>query len=189
MENEAIQAEQGSEEEVTKTYTQDEVNSMLQKEVDRRISSAQKKWEKNLENRMSEAEKLRSMTDEQKKAYDIEQREKEIQRKESEFSLMANKIECSKILNDKGLPQVFVEYVVAEDAETMSQRITDFEMAFKAAVQDAVSKKIQTKAPLGGTAATAQTGLTKEKFRKMGLSEKQNLKNTNPALYSQMISQ
>ena len=38
---------------------------------------------------------------------------------------------------NRGLPIEFVDYIVAEDAETMMENITTFERAFKSAVADA----------------------------------------------------
>ena len=57
-----------------KTYTEEEVQALLQKEGDRRVSSAQKKWEKDLENKMAEAEKLRNMDESQRKEYEYTQK-------------------------------------------------------------------------------------------------------------------
>ena len=61
MENENKNLENGNQEEKkqeVRTYTQEEVDALLQQETDRRISSAQKKWEKKSQEKVREAEKL-----------------------------------------------------------------------------------------------------------------------------------
>ena len=60
--------------EVVKTYTQEEVDALLQREADRRVTAALKKQE----SKTREAEKLAKMNDEQKFQYELEQREKAI---------------------------------------------------------------------------------------------------------------
>lgn len=168
-------------------YTHEEVKELLQKETDRRVTEALKKQERKLESKLKEADKLRNMDEEQKRQYEFEQREKALEEKEREFSLMENKIECNKILNERGLPIDFVGYVVAEDADTMMENINSFEKAFKAAVADAVNNKLQKKTPSGGT--TSQKGMTKESFRKLSLAEQSEIYRTNPSLYKELVGE
>ena len=107
----------------TKTYTQEEVDKMLQSEVDRRITSALKKQAKNNEAKIKEAQKLAQMNESEKFQYELEQREKAIAEKEKALALAENKNEAGKILADKGLSLSLVDFVVAEDAETMNSNI------------------------------------------------------------------
>jgi flagellar motor switch protein FliM len=61
---------------VEKTYSQAEVDALLQQESDRRVSSALKKQEEKLhkefETKQREAEKLRSMNENEKFVYELE---------------------------------------------------------------------------------------------------------------------
>lgn len=75
----------------TKTYTQEEVDKMLQSEVDRRITSALKKQAKNNEAKIKEAQKLAQMNESEKFQYELEQREKAIAEKEKALALAENK--------------------------------------------------------------------------------------------------
>jgi hypothetical protein len=93
-------------------------------------------------------------------------------------------LEATKVLANRELPIEFVDYIVAEDADTMMENITTFEKAFKAAVADAVAKKIASPAPRGSTAK--QTGLTREEFKKMSVAQQSELYRTNPELYKQL---
>ena len=167
-----------------KTYTEAEVQALLQSEADRRVSSALKKQQKEFETKMAEAEKLKAMDENQRKEYEYTQKLQELEQREREFTVAQNKLEATKVLANRELPIEFVDYIVAEDADTMMENINTFERAFKAAVADAVAKKIASPAPKGGS--VKQTGMTKEEFRKLTVAQQSELFRTNPELYRQM---
>lgn len=167
-----------------KTYTEQEVAELLQREGDRRVTSALKKQQKQFESKIAEAEKLRGMDEAQRQQYEFEQKVKELEAREKEFNLAQNKLEASKVLANRNLPVEFVDYIVAEDADTMLENINVFEKAFKAAVADAVNKKIASPTPKSGS--VKQTGITKEEFKKMNLAQQAEIYKTNPALYKEL---
>lgn len=170
----------------TKTYTEQEVMELLQREGDRRVTSALKKQAAQFETKMAEAEKLRGMDEAQRKEYEFNQKVAELEAREKEFNLMQNKLEASKVLANRDLPIEFVDYIVADDADTMMENINTFEKAFKAAVADAVTKKMASPTPKGGS--VKQTGITKEDFKKMNLAQQAELFRTNPALYKELTN-
>ena len=172
--------------EEVKTYTQEEVDKLLQQEADRRVTSALKKQAEKFEREKAESEKLRDMDEQQRKEYEYEKKVKELENKEREFNLMQNKLEASKIMGEHGLPVSFVDYIVAEDAETMMANITNFETQWKAAVADAVSARIAQPAPKGSN--VSQTGLTKEAFKKMSLAQQYERYRNKPELYKQLTA-
>ena len=167
-----------------KTYTESEVQALLQQEGDRRVSSALKKQQKEFEAKQAEADKLRAMDENQRKEYEYTQKLQELEQREREFTVAQNKLEATKVLANRELPIEFVDYIVAEDADTMMENINTFERVFKAAVADAVAKKIASPAPKGGS--VKQTGMTKEEFRKLSVAQQSELFRTNPELYRQM---
>lgn len=172
--------------EEVKTYTQEEVNALLQQEGDRRVNQALKKQQEKFEREKAEFEKLRDMDESQKKEYEYNKRVAELEAKEKEFVLTQNKLEASKVMADRGLPISFVDYIVAEDAETMMTNITNFETAWKAAISDAVTQRLAQPAPKGSN--VSQQGMTKEEFRKLSLSQQSEIYRTNPELYKQMTA-
>ena len=169
----------------TKTYTQEEVDKLLQSEVDRRITSALKKQAKNNEAKIKEAQKLAQMNESEKFQYELEQREKAIAEKEKALALAENKNEASKILADKGLSLDLVDFVIAEDAETMNSNIRLLEKAFKDSVKREVEKRLGSSAPKKNL--PVEETITKEKAVKMGIRERQNLLNNNPELYKTLF--
>lgn len=167
-----------------KTYTEEEVQRLLQQEGDRRVSQALKKQKQELETKAAEAEKLRNMDEAQRKEYEYECKVKELEEREHEFNLTQNKLEATKVLANRGLPIDFVSYIVAEDADTMMENINTFEKAFKAAVADEVAKKISSPPPKGGSAS--QKSLTRDEFKKLNLQQQAEIYRTNPELYRQL---
>lgn len=167
-----------------KSFSQEEVNALLQQEGDRRVSMALAKQEQKFKQQMAEAEKLKAMDESQRREYEFEQRIKDFEAKEREFVITQNKLEASKVMASRGLPVAFVDYIVAENAETMLANITTFETAFKSAVADAVSSKLASPTPRTGS--VLQSGMTKEQFRRLTASQQGDLYRNNPELYKQM---
>lgn len=170
----------------TKTYTQEEVDKMLQSEVDRRITSALKKQAKSNEAKIKEAQKLAQMNESEKFQYELEQREKAIAEKEKALALAENKNEAGKILADKGLSLSLVDFVVAEDAETMNSNIRLLEKAFKDSVKREVEKRLGSSAPKKNL--PPDETITKEQAKKMGIRDRQQLLMNNPELYNKLFN-
>jgi hypothetical protein len=170
----------------TKTYTESEVAEMLQRETDRRVTAALKKQQAQFKTELAEAEKLRGMDEAQRKDYEYNQKVAELEQREREFNLAQNKLEASKVLANRGLPIEFVDYIVADDADTMLENINVFDKAFKAAVADAVSKKIAAPTPKNGS--VQQKGLSRDEFKKLSLSQQAELYRTNPTLYKELTT-
>lgn len=189
MENEATNTETtalGTEEQgqEVKTYTEDEVQAMLQKETDRRVSEAMKKAERKTQAKIKEAEKLAQMNEEQKYQYELEQREKKIEAKERELALAENKASASAILADRGISTKLVDMVVAEDADVMMENINTLDAAFKASVKAEVEKRLASSTPKKNL--PLNQSLTQESFRKMPLSQQAEIAKNNPDLYRQL---
>lgn len=172
--------------ETNKTYTESEVAEMLQRETDRRVTAALKKQQAQFKTELAEAEKLRGMDEAQRKDYEYNQKVAELEKREREFNLAQNKLEASKVLANRGLPIEFVDYIVADDADTMLENINVFDKAFKAAVADAVSKKIAAPTPKNGS--VQQKGLSREEFKKLSIAQQAELYRTNPTLYKELTS-
>lgn len=173
--------------ETVKTYTQEQVNELLQKETDRRVTAALQKQEKKNAEKVREAEKLAKMNEEEKFKYELDQREAAIAAKEKELALMENKNEASKILAEKGLSLTLVDFVVAEDADTMATNIKVLEQAFKASVKAEVEKRMGGSTPKKTSAMNK--AITPEEFSKLPYSEMIALKQQNPELWRQLNSQ
>lgn len=163
-----------------KTYTQDEVDSLLQQEADRRVTNAIKKVEAKYEAKMKESEKLARMNEQEKYNYQLEQREKELAEREQALNLAENKAEAIKVLADRGLSVNLVDFVVAENAEDMKANIDILDKAFKASVKAEVEKRLSSNTPKQNFIDS--DSMTRDKFNKLPLFEQQKLLNNNPDL-------
>lgn len=170
-----------------KTYTEAEVQEMLQKEGDRRVTAALKKQQEKYEKEKAEAEKMRDMDDSQKKEYELNKRQNELEAKEKELTMAQNKLEATKILTEHGLPASFVDYVVTDNAETTMQNITVFEKNWKEAVSAETTARLAQPAPKGST-ATVKGAVSREDFKKMTLSQQAEIYRTNPELYKTLTA-
>lgn len=193
MENENINTNTtGTETTVTdtntepKTYTQEEVDKLLQQESDRRVTEALRKAQKKNQEKLREAEKLSKMNDQEKYEYELEQREKAIAEKEHELALAENKAIAMSILSEKGISTTLVDFVVADDADTMKSNIDLLDRAFKVSVRAEVEKRLASNntSPKRQRVESTDPTINREKFKKMTIQEQMRIYDTNPDLYA-----
>ena len=181
---EELTKDTGSTEEVEteeRVYTQAEVDELLQKETDRRVTSALRKQEQKNSEKLREAERLSKMSAEEQYRYELDKREAAIAEKERQLTLAENKNAASKILADKGLDLSLVDLVLADDADAMNANIKLLEKAFKASVKNEVENRLKSKSPTQ-TLDTSRE-YTKADMTKMSLKEMQELYKTQPELF------
>lgn len=180
------QVEEGQVEETTtpKTFTEEEVQELLQRETDRRVTAALKKQERKNADAVREAQKLAKMNDEDRREYEYQQRMAALEAKEKEFALLENKNEASKILAEKGLSLALVDFIVAEDADTMAANIKTLETAFKASVKAEVEKRMGGATPK--KAIPTNKTITQEEFASMSYQDMLALKQQDPELYRRL---
>lgn len=167
--------------EQTKTYTQEEVNVLLQQEGDRRVTAALKKQQA----KFDEAQKLAQMNEDEKIDYKLQQRVAELDKREAELAKKEMTAEVIKQLGDKGLPTDAAAFLVRGDADETNNAISAFEKMFNKAVKEAITKNMGGAAPKG---STGSQGMTKEEFNKLSLVQQANLYKTNPSLYKAMTT-
>ena len=179
------QNEEQQNEEQKLTFTQEELDALIQKHADQRVSQAMKTAKKKEEAKIREAQKLAQMNESEKFQYELEQREKAIAEKEHQLALAENKNEASKILSDKGLSVSLVDFVVAEDAETMNRNIQLLESEFKKCVKAEVEKRLATSTPKKNL--PLDETITRDTFNKMSVIQQAEIYNSNPDLYNRLI--
>lgn len=183
--NEAVENTESTNTE--KTYTQAEVDALLQQEGDRRVSSALKKQEAKMAERLKEAQKVAQMNEQQKYEYELQQREKLVAEKERELALSEMKNAASKILSEKGISLSLVDFVVNEDAEVTNANISILDKAFKQSVKEEVERRLSSKVPMKSL-PTELGAITKEQFQKMSVAELSRLKQEQPEVFNQMVN-
>lgn len=178
QENTTVETNESTQQENTpKTFSQEEVNKMIQSEADRRVNEALNKERR----KNDEAYKLQNMSTEEKAAYEYNQKLSELESREKALAQKELIAEVTKQIGEKGLPIEAAQFLVTDSAESTKENITVFEKMFNTAIKEEVSKRIATGAPKG--AAVSNGAMTKEQFQKMTLSQQANIYKTNPEIY------
>ena len=134
-----------------RTFTRSEIGKML--------AAERTKWEAEqataLEQAKSEGERLdeRAKEEEAKRIADLEKREQDIAEREM-------KLATQSLLADEGLPQEFLDHVLAPTAEEVKAKITALRNVFDSEVEKRVNERLVQSAPRRGTT----TGITKEQI-------------------------
>jgi len=169
-----------------KSYTQEDVDKLIQIESDRRVTQALNRKEKELSKKLTEAEKLAKMSEEDKYRYQLEQKEAELAAKEKEFTLRDNKIAAMKVLSEKEMSANLVDFIVHEDAEVMFENINKLEKYVKSIVASQIKSRLASTTPKVGTGLSKE--FTKETFAKLSLAQQAQLASNNPELYKELTS-
>ena len=143
--------------EADKTFTQDELNHIVQERVQRAVAKAQKDAEDKIKQAQSEGERLAKLTkdesanaEEAKRSADLEAREKAIAVKEL-------RIETQSLLSDEGLPIEFLDVVMADTAESVKENIASIRKVFDEAVEKRVNERLTQDKPRRGATAGAMS--------------------------------
>ena len=143
--------------EADKTFTQDELDHIVQERVKRAVAKAQKDAEDKIKQAQSEGERLAKLTkderakeEEAKRLADLEAREKAIVVKEL-------RIETQSLLSDEGLPIEFLDVVMADTAESVKENIASIRKVFDEAVEKRVNERLTQDKPRRGATAGAMT--------------------------------
>ncbi len=173
-ETEVDQANVDAEKETEKTFTQDEVNKIVQD----RLAKEKAKNEKAQE----EAKKLAKMNAEQKNQYMVEQLQKELEEYKNKEAKNDMIKEANSMLkdNDITLPDEVVAMLIGDNAEDTKVCVDSFSKAFKTAVERAVNEKLKGKTPKQKSVA----GLTREDILSVkDRQERQRLIEENEELF------
>ena len=179
--------------EEVKTYTEEEVQAMLQKETDRKttkaLETAKSKWEAEyqakLETEKSEAEKLAKMSEAERFNAELAKQKDAFESERAQFNREKLELQTVKELAAEGLPTEFSSYVLADSAETIKENIKTFKTKWQAEIEKAVDERLQGRTPKTANKPNGEV-ITKEQFSKMGYNERLNLFNSNPDLYEQL---
>ena len=187
MENENINnvdetLEDGAAPEV-KTYTQEEVLELLQKESDKRVSQALKTQAKKYEKQLS----LSKLDGDERAKAEKDNRIAELEEQLAQFQIERNKSELKSVLSSRGLSAEFADIIsIGDDIEAAQANIDKLDKLFKAAVKTEVEKRLAGNAPKSGRGNESE--ITKESAKNMSIAEMNELAIKNPELFSKLFS-
>ena len=164
-----------------KTFTQEEVDKMISK----RLQRERKDIEAKIEAERKEAEELAKLSEAEKQKKLFEKQVKEFEETKRAFENERLLNETSKQLASKNLPIEFAEMLKGDNAEKTFENIQLFETKFNEAVEKVVTERLRGNVPKTTTSSSV-TSITKEQFNKMDLAQRQKLFNDNRELYNEL---
>jgi hypothetical protein len=169
--------------ETPKTYTAEEVQALLQRETDRRVTSALAKQQKQHEKQLS----LSKLDGDERAKAEKDNRIAELEEQLAKFEIERNKSELKSVLSSRGLSAEFADIVaITDDIEASQANIDKLDKLFKAAVKAEVEKRLAGNAPKGNGGSPAE--ITKEAARKMSMAELNELANKNPEQFKKLFN-
>lgn len=170
-------------EENGKTYTQDEVLALIQKEADKRVSQALKTQQKKYEKQLS----LSKLDGEEREKAEKDNRIAELEEMVKQMNTERNKSELKSVLASRGLSAEFADIInISEDIEASQANIDKLDKLFKSAVKAEVEKRLAGTAPKGN-GANNNAEITKETAKKMSIAEMNTLAKSDPELFKKLF--
>ena len=180
--NENPVVEETTTEEV-KTFSQEEVLALIQSEADKRVSQALATQKKKYEKQLS----LSKLDGDEREKAEKDSRIAELEEQLAQFTIERNKSELKSVLASRGLSAEFADIVaITDDIEASQANIDKLDRLFKAAVKAEVEKRLAGTAPKGNGATAAE--ITREKAKKMSLTELNELLEKQPELYNKLFN-
>lgn len=133
-----------------KTFTQSELDSIIEK----RLNKERAKWEKKVKEEADEAARMAKMSEAEKQEALFQKRVKDLEEREEAFNQQQKALQHDKMLNEtknqlvgRGLPLDFADKLMAETAEDTLANIDAFEAQWQAAINNAVDSRIKGSTP------------------------------------------
>jgi len=163
-----------------KTFTQDELNAILDKRLKRERDEAEKRTQAAI----TEAQKLAKMSADERAEHEKQAHEKALAEREAEITKRELRAEAKSQLSDKGLPIELAEILPYTDADTTNAAIVATEKVFRAAVEKAVTERLKGNAPKVGSATAAKELPDPDK---LDYKERAELYRSDPATYKKLF--
>ena len=145
-----------------KTFTQEEVNAILEKRLSREIkkieAEKQKAMELELKAELEEAEKLAKMSEAERVKAKAEKERIKFEKERKKFEEEMRAFNQERMLNttmttlsEKNLPVEFASFLRADNAEQIMENIAIFGKHFNESVEKAVTERLRGKTPQTST--------------------------------------
>ena len=170
-------------EDAPKTFTQSEVDELIKK----RLAKQEKSFDKRMQEKLDEAEKLRAMNETQKAEYEQEKQRAYIAELEAKINRSGLEREASKMLSEGGIiaDDKILGLIVKDTAESTQEAVESFVALVNELADKKVGEKLKGKTPKKMEDTTAGE-ITKEQFNKMGYQSRNELLQNNPELYHKL---
>ena len=140
-----------------KTFTQDELDHIVQERVKRAVAKAQKDAEDKIKQAQSEGERLAKLTKDERAKEEEAKRLADLEAREKAIAVKELRIETQSLLSDEGLPIEFLDVVMADTAESVKENIASIRKVFDEAVEKRVNERLTQDKPRRGSTAGEMT--------------------------------
>lgn len=194
LDNQNLDNQNPNNQNTPKTYTQEELDKLLQTEADKRVSqalsTARSKFEDELKEKIakekSEAEKLSRMNEEERFKIELQKQQQAFEEEKKQFQRERMELETTKELAKLNLPTQFAKYLLDDKSEVVAENIKNFKTEWENAIQKEVESKLQGTTPK--TSTTTSPKVTKEEFKKFNYHQRMELYEKDKALYDQLAN-
>jgi hypothetical protein len=163
-----------------KTFTQDELNAIIDKRLARERADADAK----IKAAVTEAQKLAKMNAEERLEHERKAREAALKEREAEITKRELRAEAKSQLSDKGLPVELAEVLPYTDADTTNAALAAVEKVFRAAVEKGVNERLKGNPPKVGQPAQ---GTTIAEPEKLTYTQRAELYQKDPSQYRKLF--
>ena len=172
-ENKTIETENVETEQQEKTFTQAEVDEIINK----RLAREKAKFNEQLEKSVNEAERLAKLNEEERRQEELRIQQEQFDNERKEFEKMKKQFERTQLLNetqkqlsDRKLPVDFAEMLIGIDADSTKANIDNFEAKWSESHKKAVEDKLNESSVSPRKHVRDNTGKHKD-ISKMSLEE------------------
>lgn len=172
LEKEKLENENG------RSFNEQEVLALVQRETEKALKTQAKKYEKQLS--------LSKLDGDERAKAEKDNRIAELEEQLAQFQIERNKSELKSVLSSRGLSAEFADIIsIGDDIEAAQANIDKLDKLFKAAVKTEVEKRLAGSAPKSGRGNESE--ITKEMARKLSIAELAELERTNPEKFKTLF--
>lgn len=148
-----------------KTFTQAELDSIIEK----RLAREQSKWEAKIKEEVNQAERLAQLSSEERKHEELKIQREQFDAQLKEFEEMKRQFERTQLLNEtqkqlneRNLPIDVAEMLIGIDADSTKANIDKFEAKWSESLQKAVNDKLNNSSVSPRTPVRDEAGKHKD---------------------------
>lgn len=174
--------ENNTEETGAKKYTDDDVDEIIKK----RLSRAQKKFEKEQQEKVDEAKKLAKMNADQKQQYEMEKLQNEANEAKAKLATYEMRKTASDMFSDEGITasSEALDLVTTSEAESTKSNVGKM-VKFIQIIKDETTKELTKGSTPRVPGNKAQT-LSQSDFDNMKMVDKAKLQKESPELFNKL---
>ena len=156
----------------SKTFTQDEVNALIQKRVGEVNAKNEERNKQAIQEALADYDRKQKMTEEERLSEARKQKDDELAEKERSITLRENRADAIEQLAELNIDTKLVDFVVDIDKDKTAANVKALDKAFKDAVAKGVEAKLKGKTPTDFGDGDKTTGKNEKGLTSRGYTSK-----------------